>query len=182
MIQYVTKFQIANASRTTSSMPVMALISAQTSEKSAALLLTYQTTAPSRTTDIPICRIWRDRLLPSAGDGSDAVGASSTAVMSFDWLRLPAPGARRQPPSAARNARFDACRFQCDPAPGGLQGEVVLPAVTIGRDRPQASQCPFAASVVAEIWPFRVECPDPTGGAGRRAGGTSCAGGCWRRS
>src|SRR4051794_6750920 len=101
MIQYGIKFQIANASKTTNSMPLMDLISAKTSEKSAAVFLTYQVTAPRSTADIPTWRIWRDRLLPSAGGCSAAARASSTVVIVVDWLRLPAPGAPRQPPSAA---------------------------------------------------------------------------------
>src|SRR5947209_994621 len=31
----------------------------------------------------------------------------------------------------------------------------------------------WRAAVVAGMWPFRVECADPTGWTGRRAGGTS---------
>src|SRR3954454_16232729 len=50
-IQYVARFHTANTNSTTSSTGVMALISAHTSEKSATLWATYQTTAANKTNE-----------------------------------------------------------------------------------------------------------------------------------
>ena len=91
-IQYVTRFHTAKTRRTPISTGVMAVISAHTSEKSATFFVTYQTTAPTKTTDMPIWRTWRERLLGLRGGSTATVSAASSAVI----------GPRRAVPDAAR--------------------------------------------------------------------------------
>src|SRR4051812_46595728 len=61
--KYAAGSQIANPSSTPISSHVTPLIGAHPSEKPATFFFTYQTTATTRTTDIPIWRTWRVRLL-----------------------------------------------------------------------------------------------------------------------
>src|SRR3954453_17877857 len=130
-IQYVIRFRTANAASTLISTGDMALICAHTSEKSATLLLTYQATARTRTTDIPICRMRRDRLR-GAGEGRSITVMSSTGASAVGATSGPASGLRPKttlPRAVGRDRRHRVSEFV--PVRGWWQGRRSLAVPTL---------------------------------------------------